>query len=104
VGDFGWIVRASKTLPEGFFPEKYPRVMAVIINMTAMPVVSRVRKFPAPLLPNTVELDPPNTAPMSAPLPVWSKTTRMRPILTIIWRIVTTAIIWKISGLKQSSG
>jgi hypothetical protein len=40
------------------------------MNTIAMPVVKRVRKLPAPLLPKIVELDPPNTAPISAPLPV----------------------------------
>ncbi len=55
----------------------------------AMPVVSLVRKFPAPLLPKMVELEPPNTAPISAPLPVWSSTTKMSPILTRTWMIVT---------------
>jgi hypothetical protein len=49
----------------------------------AIPVVSLVRKFPAPLLPKIVELDPPNTAPISAPLPVCSRTTKIRPMLTM---------------------
>jgi len=59
----------------------------------AMPVVIRVRKFPAPLLPKIVELEPPNTAPMSAPLPVWRSTTSIRPMLTIMWTIVIKVII-----------
>ena len=54
----------------------------MIIKTIAIPVVSRVRKFPAPLLPKMVELDPPNTAPMSAPLPVWRSTTSIKPMLT----------------------
>ncbi len=49
----------------------------------AIPVVSRVRKFPAPLLPKMVALEPPKTAPTSAPLPVWRSTTRINPILTM---------------------
>jgi hypothetical protein len=49
----------------------------------AIPVVSLVRKLPAPLLPKIVELEPPNTAPISAPLPVCNKTTKISPMLTI---------------------
>jgi hypothetical protein len=55
---------------DGLRPAKYPRVSDVIIKTIAMPVVNLVKKFPAPLLPNMVELEPPNTAPISAPLPV----------------------------------
>jgi len=40
------------------------------MKTTAAAVVMRVRKFPAPRLPNTVEpAPPPNIAPISAPLP-----------------------------------
>ena len=52
------------------------------MNTIAITVVRRVRKLPAPLLPNIVELDPPNTAPTSAPLPVCKSTTSIKPILT----------------------
>lgn len=75
----------SKMLDDGVLPEKYPRVSDVSMKTTAIPVVSRVRKFPAPLLPKMVELDPPNTAPISAPLPVCKSTTRISPKLTMIW-------------------
>ena len=51
----------------------------VLVNTTAAPVVTRVSRFPAPLLPKMVELlPPPKTAPMSAPLPVWRSTMRTR--------------------------
>ena len=73
----------SKIVEDVRFPEKYPSVSEVIIKTIAMPVVNRVRKFPAPLLPKMVELEPPKTAPTSAPLPVCSKTTRIKPMLTI---------------------
>src|SRR5581483_1927363 len=56
-------------------------------------VRNRRGKFPAPLLPKIVELEPPKTAPISAPLPVCKSTTRMRPMLTIIWIMVTAIII-----------
>ena len=74
----------SKMVADGRRPAKYPRVSEVIIKTIAIPVVSLVRKFPAPLLPKIVELEPPNTAPISAPLPCCNRTTKMRPILAII--------------------
>jgi hypothetical protein len=36
------------------------------------------RKVAAPLLPKSVWLDPPNAAPISAPLPLWSSTMHIR--------------------------
>ncbi|HTN71397.1 MAG TPA: hypothetical protein VMO00_09945 [Methylomirabilota bacterium] len=59
----------------------------------AMPAVNLVKKFPAPLLPKIVALEPPNTAPISAPFPVWSKTTNINPMLTIMWMTVMTITI-----------
>ena len=76
-------VLVSKMDDDGLLPAKYPSVRDVIINTIAIPVVSRVKKLPAPLLPKIVALDPPNTAPTSAPLPVCSKTTRIKPTLTM---------------------
>jgi hypothetical protein len=63
------------------------------MNTTAIPVVRRVRKLPAPLLPKIVELDPPNTAPISVPLPDWSNTTRIKPKQTRKWTAVMKVII-----------
>ena len=74
----------SKIVAEGLCPAKYPSVKDVIMKTMAMPAVSLVKKFPAPLLPKIVALEPPNTAPISAPFPVWSKTTKIKPMLTII--------------------
>jgi hypothetical protein len=46
------------------------------MKMIAAPVVSLVRKLPAPRLPNTVVPAPPTkTAPISAPFPRCSSTT-----------------------------
>ena len=59
----------------------------------AMPVVKRVKKLPAPLLPKMVELEPPKTAPISAPLPVCSSTTRISPTLTMTCKTVIAMII-----------
>ena len=46
----------------------------VSINTTAEPVVSLLRNVDAPLLPKIVWLEPPNAAPISAPLPPCSNT------------------------------
>ncbi len=56
----------------------------------AAPVVRWVRKLPAPLLPKIVELAPPKTAPMSAPLPVWRRTTTTRMMHAMTCTKVTT--------------
>jgi hypothetical protein len=78
-GDEVWA--RSKTLDAGFLPEKYPKVSEVSMKTTANPVVRRVKKLPAPLLPKIVALEPPNTAPISAPRPVCSRTMMIRPKL-----------------------
>ena len=63
------------------------------MNTIAIPVVKRVKKLPAPLLPKIVELAPPNTAPTSAPVPVCNNATRITPTLTITCAMVTARII-----------
>ena len=45
----------------------------VNINTKAVMTVNLLRKFAGPRLPNTVWLEPPNAAPISAPLPDCSK-------------------------------
>ena len=67
------------------------------MKTTAVAVVSRVKKVPAPELPKTVELEPPKTAPMSAPFPVCSNTTRIRKMQDKIWTMVMTVNIWGVS-------
>ena len=63
-GATGWVligaagVRLSNIVADGFRPAKYPRANEVTMNTIAMPVVKRVRKLPAPLLPKIVELSP----------------------------------------------
>ena len=87
-------LRLSKIVADGRCPAKYPKVRDVIIKTIAIAVVSLVKKFPAPLLPKIVELEPPpNTAPISAPLPVCSKTTKINPIQTIMCTMVTAITI-----------
>jgi hypothetical protein len=78
--ELGWV---SNIVADGFLPAKYPRVKDVIMKTMAMPVVSLLKKFPAPLLPKIVELEPPKTAPTSAPFPVCNKTTSIKPMHTI---------------------
>ena len=51
--------------------------------------VKRVKKLAPPELPNTVWLEPPRVALMSAPLPDWSKTTRTKRTHVMIWTVVT---------------
>src|SRR5438046_1394285 len=59
----------------------------------AAPVVRRVRKLPAPLLPKMVVLAPPKTAPMSAPLPACSRTVRMSTRHAVTCTMVTRTIM-----------
>ncbi len=65
----------SKTLLVACRVEVYARMREVVKKITAHTPVTLVRRLPAPLAPKTVWLDPPKTAPTSAPLPCWSKTT-----------------------------
>jgi hypothetical protein len=69
------------------------REREVTMKMIAAAVVSLVRKLPAPVLPKTVELEPPKTAPMSAPFPVWRRTTRTRKMHARTWMIVMMVAI-----------
>ena len=75
----GNAVRPSKILPVTRRVDAYARKMEVEKNSTAQPQVSLVKKLPAPLAPKTVELEPPKTAPTSAPLPCCKST-----IMTIV--------------------
>ncbi len=50
----------------------------VIINKMAAAAVNFAKKGAAPVLPNTVWLDPPKAAPMPAPLPCCSSTIKIR--------------------------
>ncbi len=64
--------------------DRYASPNEVTINIMAAAVVALLRKVDAPVLPNSVWLEPPpKAAPMSAPLPVWSKTIMISAMLTI---------------------
>jgi hypothetical protein len=54
----------------GPFPKKIERPRDVSMKTIAAAVVIFCRKDDAPELPKTVWLEPPNTAPMLAPLPL----------------------------------
>jgi hypothetical protein len=53
--------------------ERSARPNEVSIKITAAPMVTLLRNVPGPRLPKTVWLDPPNAAPISAPLPACNK-------------------------------
>jgi hypothetical protein len=55
----------------------------VTMNKIAAPVVSLLKKVAAPLLPKRVWLEPPNAAPISAPLLLWIRMIKMRNKQTI---------------------
>src|SRR6185369_8485875 len=65
--------------------ERCARVSEVSMKSMAAPVVILFMKVLPPLAPNTVWLPPaPNDAPISAPLPDWSRTIPIMAILTKI--------------------
>jgi hypothetical protein len=65
----------------------------VIIKITAAAVVSLDKNEPAPAPPNTVWLEPPKAAPMSAPLPFCKRTIMIRARhTTICKKIIITCI------------
>jgi len=57
---------------------KTARVKDVSMKITAATVVILLRNEAAPRLPNRVWLDPPKAAPISAPFPLWSRTTAIK--------------------------
>ena len=62
--------------------------------MMAAAVVALLKKVEAPVLPNSVWLEPPpKAAPMSAPLPVWSKTIIISAIQTRTCIIISRIVI-----------
>ena len=52
------------------------RTTEVTMKIVAKAAVKRVKKLAPPELPNTVWLEPPSVALISAPLPDWTSTTR----------------------------
>ncbi len=62
------------------------------INTIAEAVVSLLRKVEAPLLPKIVWLEPPNAAPISAPLPLWSKTMEIKKRQQVMWMIINNVV------------
>src|SRR5208282_509972 len=62
-----------KMLPDARCDDVYARYSEVAKNNTASALVARVSTLPAPLAPKTVLLEPPKTAPTSAPFPCWRR-------------------------------
>ena len=58
-----------KMLPDARCDDIYARYNEVAKNIIASMLVVRDNTLPAPLAPKTVLLEPPNTAPTSAPFP-----------------------------------
>ena len=65
--------RPSKILPVTRRADASARKIELAKKIIANAHVALVSALPAPLAPNTVWLDPPNTAPTSAPLPCCSR-------------------------------
>jgi hypothetical protein len=66
-------------------PKRKARPKEENMKMMAAAAVILCKKEVAPALPKTVWLDPPKAAPISAPLPLWSKTINMRARQTVTW-------------------
>ena len=62
-----------KTVPDARSDDIYARYSDVAKNSAASAAVVRDSMLPAPLAPKTVLLEPPNTAPTSAPFPCWRR-------------------------------
>jgi hypothetical protein len=63
----------SKILPVTLRADAYARKIDVEKKIAASNQVALVSALPAPLAPKTVWLEPPKTAPISAPFPCWSR-------------------------------
>jgi hypothetical protein len=75
------------------FVETTARRRDVTMNTTAEIVVSFERKVAAPRLPNSVWLEPPKAAPISAPLLLCIRTINIRKKQTILWIIKRNVVI-----------
>ena len=74
---------------EPLFPPRYARVRDVSMKITAALVVSLLMKVLPPPAPKTDWLPPlPKEAPISAPLPDWSRTMTIRASETRIWSAI----------------
>ncbi len=74
----------SKILPVTRLVDEYAKMIEVAKKTIAQLQVTLVSRLPAPLAPKTVWLEPPNTAPTSAPLPCCSRTTVINVKQTMI--------------------
>src|SRR5262249_20867382 len=81
-------------------PKRTPSQIDVIMKTTAEMVVAFDRKVAAPRAPKAVWLPPPPKAPaMSARLPVWSRTTRIRTSETAMCSTISRKVRMFIGAL-----
>jgi hypothetical protein len=78
----------------------YVSARDVSIKTIAIPAVSFPKKVPAPEEPKTVWLDPPNAAPIFAPLPAWRRTIRIKTKQTKTCKIINNVYIKNFLLLK----
>ena len=65
----------------------------VNINTKAVMTVNLLRKLAGPRLPKTVWLEPPKAAPISAPLPDWSRIAPIMSRQTMTWIMTSNVYI-----------
>jgi hypothetical protein len=70
------------------------------MKITATVAVNFPKKVPAPEEPKTVWLEPPNVAPILAPLPACNSTTKIKTKQAKTCKMVTNVFI-KFSSLKN---
>jgi len=76
-----------------FWRLRKARLREVSINKMAAMAVNLARKGAAPVLPKTVWDDPPNAAPIPAPLPCCNNTIKIRAKHTTTWKINNMLVI-----------
>jgi hypothetical protein len=85
-------------------PKRKARPKEVNMKMMAMAAVILCRKVVAPRLPKTAWLEPPKAAPISEPLPLWSRTMSMRATHTEICTRMIISFIYFSSVLTSRMG
>jgi hypothetical protein len=97
VSDIGLVadcVTGTDDITELCFPVKTARVSEVSIKRMAVIVVILFMNVAAPLLPNSVWLEPPKAAPISAPLLLWIRIIKISARQTIKWMTIIAVYIY----------
>lgn len=79
-------VTGADDMTELCFPANIARAREVSIKRIAVAVVTLFMTVAAPLLPKRVWFEPPKAAPISAPLLLWIRITKIRNKHTIMCR------------------